>query len=188
MSPSVFGQVFAWSYDPGPNLTGDNCDPTLGWPLQLTDVGYSPLVYEHGIVLAAEDGWIHHYQVPATATVIEWGEYGADPGNTGVQSGPLCGSANRNDGGGALGVDPVVSSGSQRLSFDLAAGGRTHIRIFDASGREVRRLFEGELSAGRHEFRWDAKDSGGRRLPSGVYYYRVVGPSMERSTRTVVVR
>lgn len=56
---------------------------------------------------------------------------------------------------------------SSRAGFAAAA-------IFDAAGRRVRRLHEGGVSAGSHDWRWDSRDDAGRRLEGGVYFLRVI--------------
>jgi hypothetical protein len=47
------------------------------------------------------------------------------------------------------------------------------VSIHAPSGRLVRNLFQGSLSAGIHEVHWDGEDESGRRIPSGVYFTRV---------------
>jgi len=51
-----------------------------------------------------------------------------------------------------------------RLVFELAAPGRARLAVHDLGGREVARLVEGVLPAGRHEARF-----GGGALASGLY-------------------
>jgi hypothetical protein len=55
------------------------------------------------------------------------------------------------------------------VSFELAEAGQVEVQIFDARGRMLRRLFEGQLTAGPHELRWDGRDDDGAKLASGVY-------------------
>jgi hypothetical protein len=58
-----------------------------------------------------------------------------------------------------------------RISFDLAASGRTRLAVYDLAGRLVLVLADEKLGAGRHEFVWDGVDRNGRRVASGVYLY-----------------
>ncbi len=55
------------------------------------------------------------------------------------------------------------------VSFELAQAGHVEVEIYDARGRMLKRLFEGQLTAGPHELRWDGRDENGARLASGVY-------------------
>ncbi|MEZ4763452.1 MAG: FlgD immunoglobulin-like domain containing protein [Calditrichia bacterium] len=45
--------------------------------------------------------------------------------------------------------------------------------VFDAMGREVRRLVNQMQPAGSHIIEWNGKAADGNRVESGVYYYRL---------------
>jgi flagellar hook assembly protein FlgD len=62
------------------------------------------------------------------------------------------------------------------------------VRIYDVSGRLVRELHEGPLTAGAHRFRWDGRDAKGRGLAGGVYFLRANGPGFEAAEKLVLVR
>ncbi len=68
---------------------------------------------------------------------------------------------------------PNPSEGEARLDFTLPEAGRVSVRLFDASGRLVRELLEGDLPAGAASLRWDGRDDRGDLLPAGVYFSRV---------------
>ena len=63
---------------------------------------------------------------------------------------------------------------------------RASLVLFDASGRVVRRLHEGDLPAGETPLSWDGRDDGGREVPAGVYLVRVTTPTGETSGRVVL--
>ncbi len=77
----------------------------------------------------------------------------------------------RADGLGA--ARPNVFLHQTILPFRLSAAGRVRIEVMDASGRRVRRLFDGEASAGEHQAIWDGSDDSGRRSPPGAYFLRM---------------
>lgn len=54
------------------------------------------------------------------------------------------------------------------IRFQIPEDGRVRLRVFNVAGQEVERLVDGDLSAGLHTARWDA-----RRFASGAYYYRL---------------
>jgi len=62
-------------------------------------------------------------------------------------------------------------------------------KIFDAQGRVVRVLTQGQLTAGRHEAFWDGRDDDGRGMASGVYLAEVTvaGVGSDR-TKLILVR
>jgi flagellar basal-body rod modification protein FlgD len=62
--------------------------------------------------------------------------------------------------------------------FELSASsGSVKIDIMDISGRLVREIEMGEISAGRHDFTWDGKDSSGEQLPAGKYTIEITAQS-----------
>jgi glucose/arabinose dehydrogenase len=68
--------------------------------------------------------------------------------------------------------NPVTTIG---FSLPLPSGGGAQVLrlvVYDALGREIATLVNGELSPGTHEVRWDAGN-----LSSGVYFYRVTAVS-----------
>ena len=52
-------------------------------------------------------------------------------------------------------------------------GGPTTIDIYDISGRHIRRIFMGRLENGEYRRTWDGLDEKGRKVSSGVYFYRI---------------
>jgi len=55
------------------------------------------------------------------------------------------------------------------IEFRLDVPGRATVRVFDLRGRQVARLLDESLSAGRHSLTWTAEDETGHALASGVY-------------------
>jgi hypothetical protein len=82
--------------------------------------------------------------------------------------------------GDAAGVRVVVGpnpfADRVHIRFGLERAGFVGGRILGADGRLLRRLFQGQLPAGWHEWTWDGRDERGRLLPAGVYFLRVEGP------------
>jgi hypothetical protein len=64
--------------------------------------------------------------------------------------------------------NPVTSIG-----FTLHRSGPVSLRIYDAAGRQIRRLVAGNRAVGRYVEMWDALDDNGNRVSSGVYFYRL---------------
>jgi beta-xylosidase len=55
------------------------------------------------------------------------------------------------------------------IRFDLPAASFVTLRVYDALGREVATLIEGEKPEGSHTVHWNAHN-----LPSGAYVYRII--------------
>jgi hypothetical protein len=61
------------------------------------------------------------------------------------------------------------------LSYALAPGEPATLDVVDLKGRMVRRLWAGTGSGGAQTVLWDGLDDRGARVPSGVYFARLVG-------------
>ncbi|MCB9466207.1 MAG: endonuclease/exonuclease/phosphatase family protein [Candidatus Eisenbacteria bacterium] len=73
-----------------------------------------------------------------------------------------------------LAARPNPFLGSTDLRFELETSATVSVSIYDVSGREVRRLVDGDrLDAGPHGYHWDGTDSDGRQVPAGAYVYEV---------------
>jgi flagellar hook assembly protein FlgD len=81
---------------------------------------------------------------------------------------------------------PNPFSTETAVEFALPAAGDVRLRVFDVGGRAVRTLTTGRREAGAHRVTWDARDTAGRRLGSGVYFYRVEAAG-EVAVRKVVL-
>jgi hypothetical protein len=75
------------------------------------------------------------------------------------------------------------------LFFTTSREGAVHVRIFDAAGRRIRELLSSAgVPAGQHSVQFDGKDASGRRLASGVYFYRVEASEGSIQGRMVVMK
>jgi len=63
------------------------------------------------------------------------------------------------------------------VSLHLAQPARVQVGVFDATGRMVRPLADGTVSAGEARWVWDGRDVHGRAVPAGRYFLRVRTPS-----------
>ena len=68
---------------------------------------------------------------------------------------------------------PHPFSTSTTIRFELPARATVSLELFDAAGRLVRTLADGQFPAGFHDVDWDHRDEGGRPLRAGVYLYRI---------------
>jgi flagellar hook assembly protein FlgD len=73
---------------------------------------------------------------------------------------------------------------SVKIGFFLPKTDRLTVSITDANDDEVRRLADGRVRRGRHEYKWNGRDASGRVLPDGFYYLRVVSANEGRGTLT----
>ncbi len=74
------------------------------------------------------------------------------------------------------------------IRYELPAAGPVELRIYDPSGRLVRRLASGDESAGAHEIDWDGTDDRGASVAAGIYFVRVSTESREASGKMVLLK
>jgi hypothetical protein len=75
---------------------------------------------------------------------------------------------------------PFVLTAPNPFTRDVAffvktlTAGKVSLTIFDVSGRRVIDMADVTPGPGVHTIRWDGRDRGGRVLPAGTYFYRLV--------------
>jgi hypothetical protein len=60
--------------------------------------------------------------------------------------------------------------------------------IYNILGQELKTLVEGLQQPGTHRVAWDGKDNSGRRVPSGIYIYRLMAGSYVSAKTMVLVK
>ncbi|MBD3236385.1 MAG: hypothetical protein GF330_06765 [Candidatus Eisenbacteria bacterium] len=86
----------------------------------------------------------------------------------------------------ALRAAPNPLRPDTRILLNLDAPQSVALRIHDTTGRVVRTLVEGSLSAGEHFYAWDGRDARGRSLPGGVYLARLQAERGARAWKLVL--
>ncbi|MBK7702860.1 MAG: S8 family serine peptidase [bacterium] len=88
-------------------------------------------------------------------------------------------------------VDPAFPNPfnpSTTIRFAMPAAARASVRIYDAGGRHVRTLVDGDLGAAVHTVVWQGDDDAGRRVGSGVYFYRVRAGTNEQTGPLALIK
>lgn len=85
----------------------------------------------------------------------------------------------------AAGGPPRISfgAGNREIAIRARTGADVRLSVFDAGGREVAVLFRGRLARVEQRVRWDPQ-----RLPSGLYFCRLVAGSEAAMRKFSVVR
>jgi hypothetical protein len=73
------------------------------------------------------------------------------------------------------------------IRYSVAESGPVTIRIFDPGGRLVRTLVDAPHGPGDYVSRWDGTDDAGRRLSSGVYFYRIETAAGFRDAKKLIL-
>ncbi len=77
---------------------------------------------------------------------------------------------------------------STTIVYDLPVQERVELAVFDIMGRRVSVLFDGFQEAGSHKHVWNAVDSNGGALASGVYFCRIRTSSFVKSIKMTYIR
>jgi hypothetical protein len=83
---------------------------------------------------------------------------------------------------------PNPFGSSTTLAFTVPRAGHVRFGVYNADGRLVRMLVDGDTPAGRHEIVWDAKDANGRSVGNGVYYGSLRYAERTLTQRLLVLR
>lgn len=81
---------------------------------------------------------------------------------------------------------PNPFNGNTIIPVQLMEDDHLTIKIYDTLGRMISELPIGFVSEGIHQFPWNAKDSAGRTVPSGAYFYVVEG-TFQRSAKKMLL-
>ncbi len=74
------------------------------------------------------------------------------------------------------------------IAFELAVRGSAKLTVFDATGRRITELINGEFDAGRRAVVWDGSDARGRAVGSGVYFYVLETEGKRHERKMVLMR
>ncbi len=68
---------------------------------------------------------------------------------------------------------------------EVAQGISDYLNI-PLSGRDIIRLFEGNLNAGDHVFEWNTENDAGEKMASGIYFYSYKSDSKIETGKLII--
>lgn len=77
---------------------------------------------------------------------------------------------------------------STQIAFRLPRSSEVALRVFDTSGRLVRVIANGSMSAGSRVLTWDGRDERGRSVATGIYFYELRSGVSSLRRRMVLIR
>jgi len=113
--------------------------------------------------------------LPASASMSS-----VDAGSSAVPTAFFLGQATPNP------FNPVTE-----ISYGIPAGSipsRVVMKVYDATGREVKTLVDAEQGPGVHRAVWNGTDQGGTPVASGVYFYRITWNRESKNGRMVLLK
>ena len=98
------------------------------------------------------------------------------------------------DGGAArpsvfrFGVWPTPFRSRATVSWSVVLGGKVSLVVYDAVGREVRRLVDCRQTPGHYSVDWDGRAGNGQRVAPGVYFCKLETAAGCRQQKLVLAR
>ncbi len=74
------------------------------------------------------------------------------------------------------------------LDYTITRSGPVTVQVFTMDGTLVQVLYRGSRSPGDYMESWDGKNRGGRVVARGMYFIRIVGPSIDEIRKVMVVK
>jgi hypothetical protein len=74
------------------------------------------------------------------------------------------------------------------VKYAVTGAGHLTVKMYTITGRLVRTLYDGDVSAGKGSLDWNGSNSQGSVVASGVYVVRAVGPGLSSTQKIVVVK
>lgn len=83
---------------------------------------------------------------------------------------------------------PNPFHGTTTIRFALGRNGPVSLKVYDVAGRLVKTLVDETEGLSYYEAVWDGTDSKGKRIASGVYFYRLDSVDFSSTRKTVLLR
>jgi flagellar hook capping protein FlgD len=90
--------------------------------------------------------------------------------------------------GHSLSANPNPFSNAVTISYTLSRPERVTLRIYDISGKLVKKLADGQMQEGPHHFQWDAKGDNGNAVTTGTYILQLNDGDKTETRKLAVVR
>ncbi len=162
------GNTLTWTAPTDPDVVQYYVYRSTEPGFEPSDESFLSAVVETELVDPAINAWQYHYLVSAV-------DFSGNESNPAAGSMPPTAIGDRIPSRSALHQNvPNPFNPSTTISYDIAApGGQVTLEIFDVRGQLVRTLVDKERGPGVWSENWDGRDHGGRRVASGVYFYRL---------------
>lgn len=85
-------------------------------------------------------------------------------------------------------ISPNPARNAVQIQLALPEKSDVNVKIYDASGKLVRRLISGVQPAGIHRFNWNGYDNHGNKVSSGVYFLKVSAGSHHTTQKVLITR
>ncbi|MGE5497938.1 MAG: T9SS type A sorting domain-containing protein, partial [Syntrophothermus sp.] len=73
------------------------------------------------------------------------------------------------------------------IRYNLKESAKVQLNIYDLLGRHVRTLVDSELQRGNYSVKWDGLNSGGQKVNSGIYFYRLTAGRTAETRKMILL-
>jgi flagellar hook assembly protein FlgD len=79
---------------------------------------------------------------------------------------------------------------STTIAYDIPEGDNVQVQlnVYNMRGQLVRTLVNESKSEGSYQIQWDGSDNYGRRVSSGVYFYRIKAGEFSKTRKMVILK
>ena len=88
----------------------------------------------------------------------------------------------------SLTISPNPSRHGASVSFYLPRDSKITLNIYDIMGKRVYCLADRVFKSGNHRINWDGKDESDRRIPCGIYFYRLETPEFTATEKLIILK
>ena len=74
------------------------------------------------------------------------------------------------------------------ISYQLPAKTKVSIKVYALTGRLVKILVDETTEAGSHTVRWDGRDSSGKKVASGIYFYHLATGELKATRKLTILK
>ena len=74
------------------------------------------------------------------------------------------------------------------ISFSIAVKERAVLSIYNIKGQKVATIKDSYLNPGEHTFKWSGKDSQGKDVSSGMYFYKLTVGKISHQKKLILLR
>ncbi len=150
-------------------------------------------------VYNADTGKLSFFSMPGFFGTVDIGIFVTDEANATVSDtlrlvvNPLTGIIENPDGNTPMtyGLSqnyPNPFNPNTAIKFQIPEAADVSLIVYNMLGQKVRTLVNGRLAAGYHEAVWDATNSFGRPLASGIYIYRLQAGNYQKVMKMILLK
>ncbi|RIH62843.1 T9SS C-terminal target domain-containing protein, partial [Mariniphaga sediminis] len=86
------------------------------------------------------------------------------------------------------GNHPNPFNASTNIRFVLPEEGNVAVKIYNIRGEAIKEVTKATYSAGPHTIVWNACDGYGNKVPSGIYFYRIVYNNQVKTNKMILMK